>query len=349
MIEGLQTIEGYPMVEDGVDLDALVLVAGHGSIGARHVRNLLTLGPGIVVVEPDDGRRAAVPGGLRTYKTVEAALKDERPSHAIVATPASEHESAFSLEIQRVLIEKPLLVWGSDPLGEVRAERFTSHPERFSVGFNLRFLPSLRAFREKVRAAPLGRVLWARVECSSYAPSWRPDRPYAFTPSAWKIQGGGALRECSHEIDLVRWIFGSPTVRTAVVDQTHSLIGDSDDYALAVLRTPYCERVELHLDLVWRDARRRIEVICEGGTVEWELQCNPPVVSTEHRANHDGTTWTTSHYGRARDDIDGTYITEVKALLSDVIPEWADPNMATLEDGLAAVRLVDQIEAVAVK
>ena len=265
---------------EALDLDARVLVVGYGSIGQRHVKNLLALGPGIVVVEPDEGRaKDAEALGLEVYPRI--TFGDAKMSHAIIATPASEHGPTIGLlgHMRRMLVEKPLfdtaksMTWRGNPLGQLPMP--SAADAKWFVGYNLRMLPSLVAFRDQVRAAPLGRPLWARVECSSYAPDWRAGRPYASTPSAWKAQGGGALRECSHEVDMVRWIFGRPIVRAAVVERTHSLVGDSDDYALAVLSTPYCERVELHLDLVRRDARRRIEVICEQGTLTWELRPIP--------------------------------------------------------------------------
>src|ERR1700716_4027060 len=72
-----------------------VLVVGAGSIGARHAKILDRLvAPEILVVDPDDGRRAAflraVPA--RPVESLDLAL-EERPDAAIICSPTLMHVS----------------------------------------------------------------------------------------------------------------------------------------------------------------------------------------------------------------------------------------------------------------
>ena len=76
------------------------------------------------------------------------------------------------------------------------------------TAYNLRFLPSLQAYRERIQFGVIGKVLSVRCEIGQYLPSWRPGSDYRQAVSASRALGGGALLELSHEIDYLRWIFG---------------------------------------------------------------------------------------------------------------------------------------------
>ena len=72
----------------------------------------------------------------------------------------------------------------------------------------LRFLETLQCFRAEMAAGRIGAVHAVRCEIGQYLPAWRPDADYRTTVSAQKALGGGVLLELSHELDLLRWVFG---------------------------------------------------------------------------------------------------------------------------------------------
>ena len=76
------------------------------------------------------------------------------------------------------------------------------------VGYRLRFAASVREFKREVDSPRFGGVLSVRAETGQYLPDWRNGRDYRATASARGESGGGVLRELSHEIDYLRWIFG---------------------------------------------------------------------------------------------------------------------------------------------
>ena len=92
----------------------LIAVIGCGSIGVRHLRNLMMMGQeNLIAVDTSAARltdaRAQV-DNLRIYSSVERALED-KPQAAIIATPPATHGEIACEFIQNgipVLIEKPL-------------------------------------------------------------------------------------------------------------------------------------------------------------------------------------------------------------------------------------------------
>ena len=89
-----------------------ILIAGLGSIGRRHLRNLLTIGFNNIILYrsgkstlPDDELT-----GFRSYTNLDEALKD-RPIGVIISNPTSLHIStaiSAAMAGSHILMEKPV-------------------------------------------------------------------------------------------------------------------------------------------------------------------------------------------------------------------------------------------------
>jgi len=172
------------------------LVIGHGSIGQRHVRILRALGCDVAIIS----RREL--GFQSCYTDLLRALEEHRPEYVVVANPTSRHlETITALASAgfagKVLVEKPLFG---------RSRTFIETPfSQFAVAYNLRFHPVVQRLRELL----LGEVIIsAQAYVGQYLPDWRPASDYRQSYSASAAQGGGALRDLSHELDYLAWIFG---------------------------------------------------------------------------------------------------------------------------------------------
>src|SRR5262245_43278246 len=123
-----------------------VAVLGAGSIGKRHIRNLLTLGHSVVAVfDPDAGRRDEVRQmfGLPVVDNLSSAL-DRRANAAFVCSPTIHHVPQATQALQaglHVFIEKPIA-----PTAE-NTETFQDLAMRSGrvvlTGCNMRFCPGL--------------------------------------------------------------------------------------------------------------------------------------------------------------------------------------------------------------
>jgi len=148
------------------------------------------------------------PGIDHCVTSLDDALRFH-PQAAVIANPASHHlDLAMPLAQAGVhlLVEKPVSSSThrvSELIEVCRVRGIT-----LMTGYNLRFLPSLKRFRELLEEKRVGRVLSVRAEIGQFLPSWRPGFDYRQSVSARATLGGGVLLELSHEIDYLRWLFG---------------------------------------------------------------------------------------------------------------------------------------------
>jgi len=182
----------------------LIAVIGCGSIGVRHLRNLMMMGQeNLIAVDTSAARltdaRAQV-DNLRTYLSFERALEDN-PQAAIIATPPATHSTIAVPLITAgipVLIEKPLahtLFSGKT----IQAAEYATDTLA-CVGYSMRFHPAVQLIRDEL-LQEIGKPLYARAEVGQYLPDWHPGEDYRQWYMAHADQGGGALLDLSHEID----------------------------------------------------------------------------------------------------------------------------------------------------
>lgn len=248
------------------------LVVGCGSIGRRHVRNLLALGQREVrLVDPDASalEHACAEFGLTGSTQLEDGLV-WRPDAVIVANPTAFHiPTALAAARQgcHLFIEKPLgdSLDGADELLRLARERRLVT----LVGCNMRFHPGPRLVYETLSGGGLGRVLGARLEVGSYLPSWHPGQDYRGRYSSRRDLGGGVILDAIHELDLACWLFGFPREVIAMVRDGTSLGIETEELAEVLLLHDE-PIVSVHLDYVQRWRQRRCEVIGERGSVAWE-------------------------------------------------------------------------------
>ena len=261
--------------KEGPVLIDRVLIVGLGSIGKRHLRLARELLPNADVRVLRHQACHSIPEHANgCFSSLEDAIAFA-PHLAVIASPATFHvDSAKSLARAGIhlLVEKPLsaALDGIPQLLETCREQKTV----LLTGYNLRFLPSLRQFKDSLKGDLIGRVLSVRCEIGQYLPSWRPDADYRQGVSARRELGGGALLELSHELDYLRWIFGEVEWVKANLSRQSSLEIDVEDTAHLILGfAPAASGHQLigtvNLDFVRHDTTRLCTVIGEKGSLRW--------------------------------------------------------------------------------
>ena len=250
-----------------------VAVLGFGSSGQRLaevVRESLSQ----VDVMVYSRHAAQVPG-----MQVTAQLEDVstfQPQVAVVAGAASDRISmvgALANETMAFLLEKPLAV--SYETGLELARIIRERGAFCRVGYNLRFSPSLLKFRSLIAASELGAIVSVRAETGQYLPGWRPGRDYRRTVTARRNAGGGVLRELSHEIDYLQWIFGDISWVSAWLGQQSQLDIDVEDVAhvtCGFFSSAGSGKIvgQINLDMARHDAVRTVTAIGEKGSLRWD-------------------------------------------------------------------------------
>ena len=110
----------------------------------------------------------------------------------------------------------------------------------------------------------------ANLTWGSYFPDWHPWEKYWTYYMAKKSQGGGALMDESHGIDLIRYFFGEPKEIFAMVDKISNLKMSSDDNAFLMLRMKNNMLINLGFDLISKPTECKINVRGSNGSLIWD-------------------------------------------------------------------------------
>lgn len=249
-----------------------IALVGLGSIGRRHLANLRLLVPDadITVVRHRRTTEGPPEGADRVVFSRDEALA-RKPELAVVCGPTSTHAedaAAFAACGAHLFIEKPI---AADTAGAQRVvSAVAASGVTCVVGYNFRFLPSLRALRAAAAGGSIGRVMSVRAEVGQYLPEWRPAADYRTTNSARAALGGDVTLELSHEIDYVRWLCGEVADVGAVLARTSDLEIDVDDTAELLLRFRSGAVGSVHLDMTQRAPVRTCRIAGTDGTLTWD-------------------------------------------------------------------------------
>ena len=249
------------------------LVIGCGSIGKRHISNLIALNAGAILafdVREDRRREVESQFDVEAVDNLEDAW-ERNPYVALITAPTSMH---VPLALQaaehgcHLFIEKPLSdrLEGVDPLLEiVREQNLVT-----LVGCNMRFHPGLMTVKKLLEEGTVGRVVAARIEVGQYLPDWHPWEDYRQSYSARRDLGGGVILDAIHEIDYIRWMLGEVEAVACFAGKLSHLEIETEDTAAILLRFVSGAIGEVHMDYVQRAYSRTCQIIGDEGTIRWD-------------------------------------------------------------------------------
>ena len=282
------------MYEAGID--APVLIAGFGSAGRRHFRNLQLLGchnfiflrSGLGVL--DDREIAEYP----STNSLKEALS-YRPKVAVVATPSAMH-----LEVALAAAEAGCDLYIEKPLGHelkdidrvlavVCERRLVA-----MVGCQFRFHPLFMELHTMIGQGQLGRIVGATAEYGDYLPSWHPGEDYRKSYSARHDLGGGAILTLIHPLDYLYQVFGEWRRIEAMVACVPLLDTPAgEDWSNIIIEFSNGVLAHVHVDYLQRPAVHRLSVVGEFGRAvcdfnSGELSCQPAQGEATVRRVHAG-------------------------------------------------------------
>jgi predicted dehydrogenase len=315
-----------------------ILIVGLGSIGERHLALARSLFPSAEIKvfrhKPLSPAPEISDGCIFSLEEVHGFS----PQIAVIANPAPFHiqiAKALAEAGAHLLIEKPLSdsTEGVISLIEVcRRKNLT-----LEVGYNLRFSPSLRFFRELLDQQLIGKTLSVRCEVGQYLPTWRQGSSYRQGVSAKKELGGGVLMELSHELDYLRWFFGDIDWVRATLSRQSSLDIDVEDFAQLTLGFSPINRSEsiigtVNLDFFRHDKTRLFTIIGERGSLRWDGIAGEVLLFVEG-----GSGWRQLFVHQPQ--FNETYLAEWKEFLK-CINNNGIPTI-TGEDGLRVLEIIE--------
>ncbi|MDC0213252.1 Gfo/Idh/MocA family oxidoreductase [Gammaproteobacteria bacterium] len=250
------------------------LVIGTGSIGARHISNLQSLGYQCGVYSY---RQRELPESLSISKDhVHKDLSSntlKQYDAAVIANETSEHLNvAMSAATGglHVFLEKPVSnnTKGLEDLKRlIRSKNIVSE-----VGYMLRCHPNVLFLKKYLGRQSLGKILYVRGLAGHWLPDWRPEVDYRDGYAISKSKGGGVLLDLSHEIDLFNWLLGPIKEVSAMTLKDDLLASETESVVHVLFRFENNIVGQLSLDYLRKDYKREIEVVGEHGTLVWDYR-----------------------------------------------------------------------------
>jgi predicted dehydrogenase len=248
-----------------------ILIAGLGSIGRRHLRNLLALGVDDILLLRTKNEPVEDAPHLPVFTSLEEAL-EHKPDAVIVSNPTAHH-----LEVAIPAAEAGCHLFLEKPLSHTweRVELLLNLASQRQiiglVGFDMHFDPGLRKVFEIVKTGLIGHVTAIQAQVGQYLPDWHPWEDYRTGVSARVSTGGGVILDLIHEIDYVRWLMGDVSEVSCLNGRVSSLEIETEDTAAILLRFGSGAIGTINLDYIQRTLTRSCHIIGEEGTVIWDL------------------------------------------------------------------------------
>ena len=254
-----------------------ILVLGAGSIGTRHIKNLVTLGyANLAVCDPDLRRKVAIEAiaSVRWYRDEATALKQEKPVVVFVCNPTSLHVFSAMRAVRAgadVFIEKPL----SYSLAGVDALIHKAEQKKrvVMVGCNWRFHRGWQELSRVIRAKKFGTPILARIAVGYYLPTARTTgAPYRKIYAAKKRGGGVILDSGSHMVDYLQPLLGPIERGIAMENRTDVLKIESEEAAHLVFFHRDGITSAVSLDYVSKKPIHRIEIVTVRGLLTLDMR-----------------------------------------------------------------------------
>ena len=251
-----------------------IAVIGYGSIGKRHVRNLLDIKNVEIIICTKQNIKNPNMKKIKIVKSMLECIK-KKPDIGIIANETSKHvKSANELTKQGVdiFIEKPL----SNTTKDLKVLKKTIEKQSIisQMGCNFRFHPCIMKMKQIVEKGIIGKIVSVSAESGSYLPDWHPYEDYRKGYAARDDLGGGIVLTCIHEIDYMYWILGDVKEVFSVTGKFSKLKVSSDDMSAIILKFKNNVIGELHLDYFQRPNFKSCKIRGEKGIIYWDSDHN---------------------------------------------------------------------------
>ena len=309
------------------------LIAGLGSIGRRHLRNLVALGEKDIVLLRS--YHATLPdeelAGYPVETDLRTALEKHRPQAVIVSNPTGFHLDVAIPAAEagcHILLEKPI----SHALERLDALRQVAQKSRsrILVGFQFRYHPMLQKAARLLEAGVIGAPRSFRAQWGEYLPDWHPWEDFRQGYAARPDLGGGVILTLTHPLDYIRMLLGEVESLWAFA-AAFNLGLEVEDTAEIGLKMRSGALGSVHLDYNRRPPDHQWEIVGSNGTLKWDN-------SSGILAAYSGTSkaWE-SHAPPEGFERNSMFLEEMGHFLAVARGE-ADPA-CSLDDGIRALQL----------
>jgi predicted dehydrogenase len=317
-------------------LSKTILIVGLGSIGSRHLKNLLHLGVNDISLIRRTKEVSAEFSNISVYTSIKEACEKKNFTHAFITTPTKNHYKDFlalsESNIQNIYIEKPITDLVEEALDiEFKAKELDLN---VVVGYDLHFDLGLQKVIDLLASDTIGEVCTFFAEVGQYLPDWRPSQDYSKSMSAKKNLGGGVMLDLIHEFDYINWILGPVSKILGKHKKSSNLKIETEDISVNILETKNGIIGTLTLDYLQKELSRTLKIIGNFGTIIWDYK-----ESSVKWMTHESKEWNSFDYsGFSRND---RFVEITKAFL-DSSTLTKDKRLSSISDAIQSLKMVEK-------
>jgi len=241
------------------------LIIGYGSVGKRHASNLSGLGVNCLIVDTKSSRlKEALEHGYSVYDSLDSLDSSETFEAVVICSPPVFHveQTIWALDRnKKIFLEKPIGI-NFKECNTILSLDF----EKIFVGYNYRWNPQFIKLQKHIDRGLIKNPFFATFTIGMHLEDWHPWENYRDFFMSNKSQGGGALLDESHFLELIIEIFGIPLSVMAKQLKISSLEIDTDDYVSAQFLF-HNLLVEMRLDLFRRPHESFIQIYGEDSSI----------------------------------------------------------------------------------
>jgi len=247
-----------------------ILIVGYGSIGRRHVKNLLEYSKYEILILTKRKIKNNKEIRIRYFDSLTNVLK-EKPEIGFITNETSFHiEIAIKLAKKNIhlFIEKPL----SNSIKNIQKLQKIVNKNKLitQMGCNWRFHPCIKKIKSIVEKNEIGKIYSVQVESNSYLPDWHPYEDYTKSYASRDKLGGGVVLTCIHELDYLYWFFGEIQGVISITGKFSNLKITASDLSAIILKFKNNIIAEVHLDYFQKPESRSCKIIGTKGTILWD-------------------------------------------------------------------------------
>ena len=317
-------------MDGSVNMVKHVLVCGAGSIGKRHIANLLQLGAKVTVWRSQTPLLKSIRDefDVEVNENLDDAINK---ADAVVIATATDNHILLAIKVlqagKALFIEKPISHdWnGVEDLQKLGLGKIVE------VGCQFRTHQNLIVLSHLLQQMGSDKILTYRFVMGHRLDAWRMGKDYRTAYSADASRGGGALFDLIHQIDLAIWFFGPVEEVNAVLSKRSELDISGDDVSNILLTHISGLTGHIQLDMASPVYRCEAEIMTSDRIFNWSYSqgtlCN-------HSQKEDIIIDRVPE-SFERNDL---FITHMAHFLRR-LTEKSLPPLCSLEDGIAALRV----------
>ncbi len=308
-----------------------ILVCGAGSVGKRHIKNLISFGENVLVWRERKSKLKEIRDlfGVQTCSDLEKALNRSKAVIIATATDCHVNIAIEALKLKKsVFIEKPV----SNNLKNIDQLINLSKYNIVEVGHQLRTHPSIKILKSNIKKIHPRFVMGYRFAMGQNLKNWRLNHDYKSSYTSKSSRGGGALFELVHQIDLAIWMFGPVSKVFAVLDKRSNLSINADDFSNLILKHDNGVTGQIQVDMVSPSYRGDMEVITNKNIFNLDLN-NGELLSRDNKGKKI-LSKVSNNYNR-----NYLFLNHMKHFISRLDDRKLDP-ICSIKDGIHSLEIL---------